>query len=123
LLVATRMGEGFIKITGEVGTGKTLLCRKLIGSLGPEFYVAYIPNPYLEPAALLQELWTELGLEPVSGLPVQHQLLERDQRKAAMELTRDCRRVVICLDEVQAMPIETLEALRCSPISKPKSAS
>ena len=47
LLVAARNGEGFIKITGEVGTGKTLLCRKFMAMLGDDFVTAYIPNPYL----------------------------------------------------------------------------
>ena len=41
LLVAVKNGEGFIKITGEVGTGKTLLCRKLIASLEPDFKIAF----------------------------------------------------------------------------------
>ena len=45
LLIAVRTGEGFIKITGEVGTGKTLLCRKLIESLQADCKVAYIPQP------------------------------------------------------------------------------
>ena len=63
LLIAVRTGEGFIKITGEVGTGKTLLCRKLISSLEPDFQVAYIPNPYLDPVALFTELSSELGQE------------------------------------------------------------
>ena len=56
LLIAARNGEGFIKISGEVGTGKTLLCRKFLTSLGSEFVSAYIPNPYLEPRALLLAL-------------------------------------------------------------------
>ena len=47
LLIAARNGEGFIKITGEVGTGKTLLCRKFLASLDESFVTAYIPNPYL----------------------------------------------------------------------------
>ena len=112
LLVAARMGEGFIKITGEVGTGKTLLCRKLISSLGPEFYVAYIPNPYLEPIALFMELASELGLElDPNANPNQHQLLKSVTNKL-LELAGEGKRVVICLDEAQAMPIETLEALR-----------
>jgi MSHA biogenesis protein MshM len=112
LLIAARTGEGFIKITGEVGTGKTLLCRKLISSLGPDFYVAYIPNPYLEPMALFMELGSELGLEfGVDVHPNQHQLLKALTSRL-MDLTREGKRVVVCLDEVQAMPIETLEALR-----------
>jgi MSHA biogenesis protein MshM len=112
LLVAARMGEGFIKITGEVGTGKTLLCRKLMASLGRDFCVAYIPNPYLDPISLFMELASELGLEldPSANLS-QHQVLKGLTTKL-LDLTRDGKRVVICLDEAQAMPIETLEALR-----------
>ena len=49
LLLALRNGEGFIKIVGEVGTGKTILCRKLLASLDSTYCPAYIPNPYLRP--------------------------------------------------------------------------
>lgn len=112
LLVAARMGEGFIKITGEVGTGKTLLCRKLMSSLGRDFCVAYIPNPYLEPIALFMELASELGIELEPGANFnQHHLLRRLTLRL-VELTAQGKRVVICLDEAQAMPVETLEALR-----------
>src|SRR5215471_2245077 len=44
LLVAADNGEGFIKITGEVGTGKTLLCRRFLSTLGERYVTAYIPN-------------------------------------------------------------------------------
>ena len=56
LLIAVSNGEGFIKITGEVGTGKTLLCRKFLSTLGPSWVSAYIPNPNLEPRSLLLAL-------------------------------------------------------------------
>ena len=116
LLIAARTGEGFIKITGEVGTGKTLLCRKLMSSLGPDFVVAYVPNPYLEPAALFMELACELGLDTAQlglqqGAHQQHLMLKALTLKL-MALTQEGKRVVVCLDEAQAMPIETLEALR-----------
>ncbi len=113
LQVAVMMGEGFMKVTGEVGTGKTLLCRKLIGSLDPQQYqVALILNPYLEPLALFVELAAELGLErPRQGEASQHQVLDALTQRV-IELNQAGKRVVICLDEVQAMPIETLEALR-----------
>ena len=75
LLVAARNGEGFIKITGEVGTGKTLLCRKFMAALGPDFVTAYIPNPYLEPRTLMLALAEELAvLLPKEA--DQHQLLK-----------------------------------------------
>ena len=112
LLIAARTGEGFIKITGEVGTGKTLLCRKLMAHLEPEFKVAYIPNPYLEPLSLFMELASELEVDIAPNAePNQHQLLKALTKKL-LDIIREGKRVAICLDEAQAMPIETLEALR-----------
>lgn len=112
LLIAAHTGEGFIKITGEVGTGKTLLCRKFMASLDDTFKTAYVPNPYLEPASLLQVLSDELGLRKTRAARLdQHQLLSR-LNAALIEFAREGKRVVVCLDEVQAMPLETLEALR-----------
>lgn len=110
LLFAITSGEGFIKITGEVGTGKTLLCRKLMSSLDASYKVAYVPNPYLEPQSLLMVLADELSI----ALPAevtQHALLNA-LTHALLDFARKGVKVVVCLDEVQAMPIETLEALR-----------
>jgi len=110
LLLAVANGEGFIKITGEVGTGKTLLCRRFLATLDKRFVTAYIPNPYLEPRSLLLALADELGIELARDVD-QHQLLKR-LNAALLEFAHADKSVVVCLDEAQAMPIETLEALR-----------
>ena len=49
LITALKAGEGFLKVIGEVGTGKTLLCRKVLNEIPDHFVTAYIPNPYLKP--------------------------------------------------------------------------
>ena len=75
LLVAVANGEGFIKITGEVGTGKTLLCRKFLATVGEDFVTAYIPNPYIDPRGLLVALAEEFGV-PVNPGGDLHQLVK-----------------------------------------------
>ncbi len=108
LIVALRSGEGFIKVTGEVGTGKTLLCRKLLKTIGKNFTAIYIPNPQLSPHGLQVALAEELGL---SITRYTHRLLNNITSRL-MELAENGQHVVLCIDEAQAMPKETLEALR-----------
>jgi MSHA biogenesis protein MshM len=111
LLIATRSGEGFLKVVGEVGTGKTLLCRKFLNALEAEgFATAYIPNPYLEPMTLLLAIADELGVTYPEQVN-QHQLLKLLTERLIATHTEG-KRVVLCLDEAQAMPTESLEALR-----------
>jgi MSHA biogenesis protein MshM len=109
LLVAVTNGEGFIKITGEVGTGKTLLCRKFLSTLSAGWVSAYIPNPNLDPRALVLALAEELGVPGESSGP--HRL-EKELMQRLLDIARQGKRVVLCMDETQAMPLPTLEAVR-----------
>ena len=110
LQVAVANGEGFIKITGEVGAGKTLLCRKFLSTLDAAWVSAYVPNPSFEPRTLYLALAEELDI-PVGATLDQHQLIKAITR-ALLDLARQRKRVLLCIDESQAMSLETLEALR-----------
>ncbi|NRA61066.1 MAG: AAA family ATPase [Psychrobium sp.] len=110
LLNALKQGEGFIKVTGEVGMGKTLICRKLLNEMPKGFTVAYIPNPYLTPVELRWALATELGLSFSSNID-QQQLTQMLQQHL-LSLSAKGKAVVLILDEAQALPDESLEALR-----------
>lgn len=110
LLLALNAGEGFVKISGEVGTGKTLLCRRLLQTLGKGWVTAYLPNPNLDADTLFLALAEELGIEEPSRFDRYHLL--REINRALLNHARAKKRVVVCIDEAQAMPIETLEALR-----------
>jgi len=110
LLTALKTGEGFIKVVGEVGTGKTLLCRKLLNEIPEHFVTAYIPNPYLKPDELRRAVAVELGVKQAQRMSVQ--LLTQRIQQRLLELHNEGHSVVLILDEAQALPEESLEALR-----------
>ncbi|MBU0752481.1 MAG: AAA family ATPase [Gammaproteobacteria bacterium] len=110
LLIGLNSGEGFIKITGEVGTGKTLLCRRLLATLGDDHVVAYLPNPMLEPRTLLLAIAEELGLK-LKGMDYHFHLI-KELNSHLLELAGQGKTVVVCIDEAQCMSLESLEALR-----------
>lgn len=129
LLVAAFNGEGFIKIIGEVGYGKTMLCRTFLAALqdggdaqtgmaqlskalGRErkFVTAYLPNPYLDPRGLLLALAEEFGVDVDRGVDL-HMLIKA-VTSGLIRIAQEGKHALVCLDEVQAMPQVTLEAVR-----------
>ncbi len=110
LLTALKTGEGFIKVVGEVGTGKTLLCRKLLNEIPEHFVTAYIPNPYLKPDELRRAVAVELGVKQAQRMSTQ--LLTQRIQERLLTLHAQGHSVVLILDEAQALPEESLEALR-----------
>lgn len=110
LLIGLSSGEGFIKITGEVGTGKTLLCRRFLSTLGEDHVVAYLPNPMLDPQALLGAIAEELNL---ALTPVGHSFrLIKNINRHLLEQAEKRKKVIVVLDEAQCIPMESLETLR-----------
>jgi MSHA biogenesis protein MshM len=110
LLVALRSGEGFTKIVGEVGTGKTLLCRALLKLLEPRFVTAYLPNPLLTPNGLPLAIAEELKLRMRFCVDFYRSL--RLLHKQLIKLDAAGKSVVVLLDEAQALSDRSLETVR-----------
>ena len=110
LHAALRLGEGFIKVTAEIGLGKTLLCRLLLRQLDDHFVTAYVPDPLLSPRALRVALAEELSLAVASG-DTDAQLLGAVQRQLLANAA-DGRRTVLVIDEAHQLASDTLESVR-----------
>lgn len=109
LIYATQHNEGIIKVVGEIGSGKSLLCRMVAAGLPKNFKVVFLANPSLSGSALVEAILGDLGVTPQANSyshptqQLQNYLLEQ------FELGN---RIVLLVEEAQAMPQETLEALR-----------
>lgn len=110
IMFAVRSGEGFIKIVGEVGTGKTMLCRKLLNSLEDDYVTAYIPNPSLTPHNLIKALAYELGVEVPNHSDINH--TQRLISDALLEYNKNNKQVLFIIDEAQALSDDSLEMIR-----------
>tara|TARA_R110002126_G_scaffold144276_24_gene290384 strand:- start:5580 stop:6467 length:888 start_codon:yes stop_codon:yes gene_type:complete len=110
LNTALHAGEGFIKVTGEVGTGKTLLCRLLLKQAAADWQLAYLPDPSVTPVELRWALAAELGLKYSANIDAS-QLLQLLQRQLIL-LAHNGKKIILVIDEAQGLPDDTLESLR-----------
>ncbi|GAA5179183.1 hypothetical protein GCM10025771_20590 [Niveibacterium umoris] len=110
LLFALRFEEGVIKVTGEVGAGKTMLLRMLLERLPPDTIAVWLANPSLTPAELLHTIAEQIGANTGDAAQKPAQL-DRIQQ-GLIDLYATGRRVIVLVDEAHAMPPASLEQIR-----------
>lgn len=110
LIYAIMHGEGIVKVTGEVGSGKTMLCNMLQARLPPSVETVYLAHPNVAPEEILHAIAFELQLGVARDAPrieVMHRLQDHLLKRHA-----EGRRVVMFIEESQSMPLATLEEIR-----------
>jgi len=109
VLFGIRERKGFIQITGEVGAGKTTVCRAILAELGPSYKTALILNPMVTATQMMRMVLTELGLEPRKVDRTAYlELLNR----FLLEQAGAGNDVVLLIDEAQDLDPELLEQIR-----------
>ncbi len=101
-------GEGIMAIFGEVGTGKSMLCRMLMTEFRDKAQLVYIANPTFTDQEIVYHIAEELGLD----VSREHQLVARDLQRQLLNLHNKNKRVLVFIDEAQAMPDASLEQIR-----------
>src|SRR5262252_6131330 len=109
LLYAITHDEGIVKVSGEVGSGKTMLCRVLMERLPATVETIYLSNPSLSREEILLAIGDELKLEMEKDRQTR---VIRTLQEHLLRLFGEGRRVVVLIDEAHAMPDETLEEIR-----------
>ncbi|KTD24732.1 cell division control protein 6 [Legionella lansingensis] len=110
LLVGLQVNDGIIKITGDTGTGKSLLCRIFIEKIYKDFYPVYLSNPYITDFELLQAIAAELQIS--QNDVHQKNTLSKLIHDKALELQKENKKLVLIFDEAQCLSVENLEVIR-----------
>jgi type II secretory pathway predicted ATPase ExeA len=109
LIYAVLHDEGIVKVSGEVGSGKTMLCRVLMERLPPHVASIYLATPSLARDEILHAIADDLELKLS---PERRSVALRELQEHLISLYGAGRRVVILIDEAHAMPEDTLEQVR-----------
>jgi MSHA biogenesis protein MshM len=109
LLYAITAGEGLVKVSGEVGSGKTMLCRVLMERLPQTVETIYLAVPSLSRDEMLAAIASDLGID-ITGANLTKVM--RALQDKLIELHAQGRQVVALIDEAHAMPLGTLEEIR-----------
>lgn len=109
LIYAITHDEGIVKVSGEVGSGKTMLCRMLLEKLPGNVETVYLANPMLSRDEILFAIAEELRIPLPEG---RNHLLLRSLQERLLEIYAAGRQVVALIDEAHAMPPDALEEIR-----------
>jgi len=109
LMYGIRNNSGFVMVSGEIGTGKTTICRSLLKQLDPDTEVAFIFNPYLSPLELLQKVNHDFGIDSRAGSV--RELID-ELNEYLLTQTADGKRCILIIDEAQNLSTELLEQIR-----------
>ena len=110
LVYAVQRGEGIVKVVGEVGSGKTMLCRMLQLKLPKSVEIIYIANPSVSAEDILFVIAHELGLS-LGKDASKHEVMHLLQDYLLQRHMED-KQVVLFIEEAQGMPLDTLEEIR-----------
>ncbi len=120
LIYAIESRKGFVVITGDIGSGKTTVCRTLLNKLDARTRTALVTNTHISGKDLLCTILEDLGVEYAPGSKAQ---LLSQLNAYLIEQLRDDHNVVVIIDEAQNLKPAVLEEvrmlsnLRCSPVS------
>lgn len=109
LLFGIKNRMGFIMVTGEIGTGKTTICRALLSQLDPDTELAFIFNPCLNPVELLKRILTEFGVQTKLETLLD---LTDELNEFLLNKSRQQKNCVLVIDEAQNLTPPVLEQIR-----------
>lgn len=109
LLYGIRSRSGFVMVTGEIGTGKTTICRNLLNQLDEDTELAFIFNPMLSPLELLKKIASEFGVDTKGANTLE---LTEELNQYLLEAAAMGKNCVLLIDEAQNLDPQVLEQIR-----------